>query len=155
MKILLFPYAKPLRNGNKNPKNYPWWKEFSSLLIKENHTLIQVGVDNEEQLVGDFRKNLSINDLSQLMKDSDTWISVDSFGQHLGWHLNIRGMVIFGQSDPIIFGHNENVNVLKSRNYLRKNQFWLWEQAEYNEDAFNTPSELLNIFKNNFINNKG
>lgn len=150
MNIVIFPFAKSLRNNKPNPKNYPWWKEFIQLLLAENHNIIQVGVEGEEQLVDDFRKNLSLDELSTLLKRCDTWIGVDSFGQHLGWDLGIKGMTIFGQSDPNIFGHKENLNVLKSRDFLRKNQFWLWEQAEFREDVFLEPTELFKIFKENF-----
>lgn len=150
MKIILFPWAKKLRNGGNNPKNYPYWPELISKLQKLGHEIIQVGIDGEEQLVTDFRKNLSFTDLSNLMKQADTWISIDTFGQHLGWHLGIRGLAIFGQSDPIIFGHPENVNVLKSREFLREKQFWWWEQAEYRLDVWNTPDEIIKIFKKDF-----
>lgn len=150
MKIVIFPWAKKLRNGNNNPKNYPWWPELINLLQKDSHELIQVGVEGEKQLVDDFRKNLTIAELSDLLKSADTWIGVDSFGQHLGWDLGIKGLAIFGQSDPNIFGHKENINVLKSREYLREQQFWWWEQAEYREDAFVSPDKILKIFQENF-----
>lgn len=150
MKIILFPWAKKLRNDQNNPKNYPWWPELVSKLKDLGHEIIQVGVEGEEQLVEDFRKNLTIQELGDLMRSADTWIGVDSFGQHLGWDLGIRGLAIFGQSDPNIFGHVENVNVLKSRDYLRPQQFWWWEQAEYQEEAFADPETVLKIFQENF-----
>lgn len=150
MKIIIFPWAKALRNGQPNPKNYPQWPELIAKLQGLGHEIIQVGVEGERQLVNDFRKNLSVSELSELMKSADTWIGVDSFGQHLGWDLGIRGMAIFGQSDPLIFGHSENVNVLKSRDYLRDQQFWWWEQAECNDDAFLDPDSILKIFRENF-----
>jgi hypothetical protein len=49
-----------------------------------------------------------------------------------------QGVVIFSQSSPDIFGYKENVNLLKHKKYLREKQFWLWEQCEYNKDAFVT-----------------
>ncbi len=150
MKIVIFPWAKKLRNGQNNPKNYPWWPELIHKLKELNHEIIQVGVEGEDQLVDDFRKNLTITDLSELLKSCDTWVCIDSFGQHLGWHLGIKGIVIFGQSDPIIFGHPENINILKSREYLRDRQFWWWEQAEYKPEAFCSPDEIITIFKENF-----
>ena len=47
------------------------------------------------------------------------------------------------ESDPVIFGHPENVNLLKDRKYLREKQFWLWEQCEFNADAFVTSDVVL------------
>lgn len=153
MKIVIFPFAKKLRENKLHPKNYPWWPELIDLLIKDNHKIIQVGIEEETQLVEDFRKNLSYTDLCNLLKSSDTWISVDSFGQHLGWSLGIRGIAIFGQSDPNIFGHSENINILKSKKYLRKQQFWLWEQTEFIEESFLEADKIFEIFIKNFKNN--
>lgn len=150
MKVIIFPWAKSLRNGGKNPKNYPWWPELIKKMQALGHEIVQAGVEGEIELVDDFRKNLSISELSNLLKTADTWIGVDSFGQHLGWELGIKGIAIFGQSDPNIFGHKENINILKSRDYLREQQFWWWEQADYQEDAFVDPDTIVKIFQENF-----
>lgn len=138
--ILIAPYAQKLRDGKNNPKNYPWWPELISL-IKE--PIIQVGVDGEKQLVDDFRKNLSLKELEVLLSDCRTWISVDSFFQHFAWDLGKKGIVLWGQSDPNIFGHPENINLLKDRKYLREKQFWWWEQCDYKADAFMDPEEVV------------
>lgn len=151
MKIIIFPWAKYMRNGKPHPKNYPWWPELIKLLEADGHELIQAGVEGEQQLVNEFKKNLSIAELSELLLSADTWIGLDSFPQHLAWSIGKRGMAIFGQSDPVIFGHKENVNVLKDRSYLRDRQFWLWEQAEYREDCWLSAEEVYVIFKENFV----
>jgi len=146
MNIVIFPFAKYLRENKDNkphPKNYPFWKDLIKLLQADGHSVIQVGVVGEEQLVPDFFKNLPIDQLSSLVKMCDTWISVDSFGQHLGWDLGKKGIVLFGQSDPNIFGHPENINLLKDRKYLREKQFFWWEQAQANDDCWVTPEEIM------------
>jgi hypothetical protein len=74
-------------------------------------------------------------------------MSCDSFFQHFCWDLGKPGVVVFGQSDPNIFGHPENINLLKDRSYLRDKQFWIWEQAEYKEDAFVNPEVVLEALK--------
>lgn len=138
--IIIAPYAQKLRNGKENPKNYPYWKELIAII---DQPIVQVGVKGEQQLVEDFRLNLSISELTQLVQECKTWISVDSFFQHLCWDLKKPGIVIWSQSDPIIFGHKENINLLKDRSYLRKDQFHIWEQCEYNKDAFISPTQVL------------
>lgn len=153
MKIVIFPWAKKLRNDQNNPKNYPYWPDLLSKLKSQGHEIIQVGVEGEEQLTDNFKKNLPLNELSQLLLETDTWIGVDSFGQHLAWDLGKRGMAIFGQSDPLIFGHKENINVLKSRDCLRDKQFWWWEQAEYRYDVWLSPDEIVEIFNEHFKQN--
>jgi ADP-heptose:LPS heptosyltransferase len=138
--IIVSPFAKKLLNGKPNPKDYPYWKELISL-IKE--PIVQVGVDGEEQLVEDFRKNLSLPELKELVLQCRTWISVDSFFQHFCWDVGKYGIVIWGQSDPNIFGHPENINLLKGRNYLLEKQFFMWEMVSYRNDCFLEPKEII------------
>lgn len=143
--ILISPYARGMRNDKPHPKNYPYWKD---LLDHINEEVVQVGVAGEEQLVSDFRTNLKLPELAELVNECKTWISVDSFFQHFCWDLKKSGIVLFGQSDPNIFGHPENINLLKDRKYLREKQFWLWEQCEFNANAFVKPSVILQELKN-------
>jgi ADP-heptose:LPS heptosyltransferase len=140
--IIISPYSKKLRTEKpqENPKNYPYWKELISLI---DRPIVQVGVEGEEQLVPDFRKNLSIPELSTLIMECQTWIGVDSFFQHLCWDLGKPGIVLWGQSDPLIFGHPENTNLLVDRKYLREKQFWWWEQCEYKKECFVSPKEVV------------
>jgi hypothetical protein len=145
--IIISPYARKLSNGMVHPKNYPWWNDLIQLFPPHIH-IVQVGIEGEYQLVPDFRKNLKLDELACLIKECETWISVDSFFQHFAWDLGKPGIVIFSQSDPVIFGHPENINLLKDRKYLRSTQFWHWEQAEYIEESFVKPYEIYNTLIN-------
>ena len=138
--IIISPYAKPLPNGGVNPKNYPYWKELLGLI---SEPVVQVGVTDEQQLTADFRKNLTMCELENLVQTCRTWISCDSFFQHFCWDLGKPGVVIWGQSDPNIFGHPENINLLKNRDCLAENQFYWWEMTEYDKNKFVTPQEVL------------
>lgn len=138
--IIISPYAKPLPDGGENPKNYPYWKQLISM-ISEN--LVQVGIDGEEQLVQDFRKNLKLTELQVLVKQSRTWISCDSFFQHFCWDLGKPGIVLWGQSDPKIYGHPENINLLKDRSYLYHNQFLSWDLIPMRRDCFVDPGVVI------------
>jgi ADP-heptose:LPS heptosyltransferase len=142
--ILIHPYAKALQNGKVNPKNYPYWEELISLI---DEPIIQIGVEGEKQLVPDFRKNLSILELRHLLDECKTWIGVDSFFQHLAWDCNKSGIVLWSVSDPLIYGHKKNTNLLKDRIYLAKNQFLWWDFTEHNPDAFVKPEEILKCLK--------
>ena len=141
--IIIAPYAQKLRNGKENPKNYAYWEELVYELQKSMH-VVQVGIEGEKQLVEDFRTNLPIDELCKLLKECRTWIGVDSFFQHLAWREGKQGIVLWGPSDPLIFGHPENINLLKSRDYLAPNQFLWWEQTEYKAERFVKPEEVLN-----------
>lgn len=148
--ILLSPYAAIAPGATtENPKNYPYWHELIVLLKKgmPGETLIQVGVKGEPQLVQDFRENLSVQNLRDLLTECTTWISVDSFFQHLGWSEGKKGVVIFSRSDPLIFGHRENINLLKSREYLRPNQFLTWAQSSIIPESYVPPEVVLESVK--------
>lgn len=142
--IILSPWARQLRENKPHPKNYPYWKEVIAEIDEE---IIQVGIEGEIQLVDNFKKNLTLYELAALVTQAKTWISVDSFFQHFCWDLNKPGIVIFGQSDPVIFGHDININLLKDRKYLREKQFWLWEQTEYDAESFVDPSVVIQELK--------
>ena len=70
--------------------------------------------------------------------------SCDSFFQHLGWDEGVPGIVLWSVSDPLIFGHPENVNLLKSREYLVPNQFLWWEDVEHKSERFVEPEIVIN-----------
>lgn len=140
--IVISPYSRALTNGKVNPKNYPFWPELIDFI---DEPIVQIGVAGETQLVPDFRQNLSMDDLKNLLKECRTWISCDSFFQHLGWAEGKKGIVLWSCSDPLIFGHEENINLLKDRKYLATNQFLWWEAHEFNAEAFVQPSEVFAI----------
>lgn len=138
--IVISPFSKALLSGRENPKNYPYWEELIALI---NEPIVQIGIEGERQLVPDFRTSLPIADLKALLKECRTWISCDSFLQHLGWIEGKAGIVLWSVSDPLIFGHPENTNLLKDRSYLAPNQFLWWDAYEFNADAFVKPEEIV------------
>jgi ADP-heptose:LPS heptosyltransferase len=145
MKILISPYAQKLRNGAENPKNFPYWVELVGLLKDKGFEIIQIGAAKDSLVTGvtDFRQGLKLKEIENLVKECDIWISVDSFLPHLcAYHKLKRGIVIFSKSDPKIFGYLNNINLLKNRTYLREQQMWLWEQEEYDKDAFVSAEEV-------------
>jgi len=138
--IIISPYSKALINGKQNPKNYPYWKELIEMI---DEPIIQVGIEGEKQLVPDFRKNLPITELRKLIQECRIWISCDSFFQHLGWDEGKKGIVLWGVSDPLIYGHPENINLLADRKYLVENQFLWWEFVEHRNERFVKPKIVL------------
>src|SRR5437016_14422735 len=122
MNIVISPYSSKLHNGNKHPKNYPYWKELIKSL-KFYHDIIQIGITGEEILTHNFRFDLKPSQLIDIIKEMDLFISVDNFFPHMVHHYNDKykknGIVIFSRSNPEIFGYPENVNLLKDKKYLR------------------------------------
>lgn len=142
--IIISPYSKALISGKQNPKNYPYWNELIAMI---DEPIIQVGIEGEKQLVPDFRKNLPITELRKLIQECRTWISCDSFFQHLGWDEGKKGIVLWGVSDPLIYGHPENINLLADRKHLAKNQFLWWEFVEHQSERFVKPNIVLEHLK--------
>ena len=145
--IIISPYSKALKSGKTNPKNYPYWKELIRLI---DEPIVQVGIEGEEQLVPDFRKNLSLKELETLVNECRTWISCDSFFQHFAWDKKKYGIVLWSVSDPLIFGHHENINLLKNRNNLVENQFLWWEDTEHDANKFVNPEIVIESLNANF-----
>lgn len=142
--ILIFPWSRNTTAG-PSPKNYPYWDSVVSNLSKAGHSVLQLSCAGEKDVVGATRKNdLPLDKIAQLMRECETWLSCDNFAHHMAWTLGEPGVAIFGSSDPLIFGHPENINLLKSRKYLRDKQFWLWSQETADPDRFVGPEAVIN-----------
>lgn len=144
-KIIISPYSRALRNGKNNPKNYPWWNEVVALLKEKGGRVIQVGTKGEKPLEGveTVEFNLPLKELRDMLDECDTWASVDNFFQHLAFLHGKPGVVVFGQSNPLIFGHPQNKNLLKDPKYLREKQFDIWESCQYLNEAFVSPDIVV------------
>lgn len=154
-KVIISPYSRQLRKFNLNdidrinPKNYPYWKDVISQLRSKNYYVIQVGVSGEGLLgANEERFNLSLKDLRELLLSANGWASVDNFFNHFATYYKKKGVVIFGHSDPKIYGYAENINLLKDRSYLRKDQFCLWEQDTFDENCFVAPEVVVSAIQN-------
>lgn len=126
MNILLQTSGKQMRNGEKNPKvpSGEWWGSLLDWLTQNGHTT---------RILPEV---LGWDGMLQELEWCDTWIAPDSYWQHFAWYEGKPGIVVFSQSDPLLFGHDCNTNIYKDKGYFRKDQYATWEQAQYNEDAF-------------------
>ena len=142
--IVISPFAREMRNKKQNPKNYPWWNNLVKELQSKGFSVTQIGVQGEESIGANrMLLNLSIEELKKIITDCFLWISVDNFMGHFGSYIGRPGIVIWGKSDPLIFGNEKNINILKDRKYLRNDQFGLWESEEFDESVFMKPEEIL------------
>lgn len=148
-KILISAFSKPLRNGKRNPKNYPYWKEVVDLLKTDDYKLVQL-IFKDEPTIENISNTVAYKSLKMAegaLKESDLFISVDNFLPHMAHFYKKRGIVLWGMSDPVLFGYPENVNLLKSREYLRKRQFDIWEAEEYSPEVFVSAENVANAVK--------
>lgn len=147
--ILISPYSKPLKNGNPNPKNYPYWKELISLLPNKPPNNIMQAMYKGEEFIKDcgigFIEYTSLREFSQWIEFNTCIIivSVDNFLPHLAHYYGKQSIVLWGQSDPNLFGYKENINLLKSRIFLRPNQFDTWDGILYKKESFVSPEIVV------------
>lgn len=141
--IIISPYSKRRPDGQGSAKDYPFWNELVTLLPEP---IVQIGQVGETPLVQDFR-TLTFPELRELIRKMDFFISVDNFFPHFCHHYGRHGIVLFGTSDPEIFGYPENLNLLKDRKYLRKNQFLWWRDESLNPEVFVSPEEVAETAK--------
>ena len=145
MKICIAPYAREIK-GTINPKNYIYFNELIVLLMEkyEGVHITQIGREGEEILQGvnEVCQDIAIKDLPEKLKEFDHIITVDSMIQHLCWDLGIKCICIFTQSDPLIYGHEENINILKGREYLTPQQYDAWKYVQPDADAHIDPREI-------------
>ena len=151
MKIIISPYSSQLKDPKMiNAKNYNAWPRLVMELSK-THELTQIGQGSEVKLQGVknycFDKNFS--ELLEIVKEHQVFISSDNFLQHFVhyYQLPIKGIVIWSLSDPRLFGYPENINILKDKKYLRKEQFLWWHSEPYNNDAFPGVGKILDEVK--------
>lgn len=136
--MIISPYSSKGVNGI-NAKNYPYWPELVALLNRDGYKVIQIGVTGEERIEGvsEFLVDLSYSQLVDLVNRCATWASVDNFFPHF-CHANKlkRGIVLWGVSDPKVWGYSENINLLRGRDFLRQHQYQTWNEIDYNPAAF-------------------
>lgn len=128
--IILSLFARVTPEGKPCAKNYPFAEELVRELNKKYHT-IQIGVKGEPILnAAETKFDLSLPELIELSRAARTFVAVDNFYPHFMNHYfpEKRGLVLFSQSDPKIFGYKQNVNLLKDRRFLRvgEEQFSFW-----------------------------
>src|SRR5258707_727923 len=90
------PFRILVSPGNvQNAKSYPHWVRLLEL-FKDHEVKTIEGIMPEPVIIG-------------LVNWCDVWVSIDSFLPHLVAHHNLkRGVVLWGKSDPLIFGYPKN-----------------------------------------------
>jgi hypothetical protein len=145
-RIIISPYSQKMRNGKENPKNFDGWDSVVKLLKEKNWFITQIGIDGEKEIDGvdEFKLNMKLKDIEEMIKQYDTWCSVDNFFNHLAsCNTDHRGVVIFGKSDPQLFGYSSNINLLKNRSFLRIKPWDIWEAEIFDENVFVSPQEVV------------
>lgn len=119
--------AKKIVSKYKNPvaihitskcsSNQEWsLKNWNKLIEKmKDHTFIQLGLADEPLVEGavDLRGKTSIREAIAVVKHCKFFVGVDSFLQHAAAAVRTKGIVLFGPSNPEIWGYDNNINLYK------------------------------------------
>jgi hypothetical protein len=150
-KVIISPYSQ----NASHAKSYPYWQELVALLKQRNSNvyIVQIGKKGELPINGvdEYKWDLPLKIIEQEIDTCKYWISVDNFLPHLVRNMErkVKGVVLWGISDPEIFGYRQNINILKSRTFLRKDQFNTWSGVQRNDQSFEM---VENVYK---LNNEG
>lgn len=141
--VIISPYSQRLRNGNRNPKNFPYWTQVALALRGQGVRVEQIGQIGEDPIGADaFHINLGLRKIEEMVHQADSWAAVDNFFPHLCNVVGKPGVVVWGKSDPTIFGYPQNTNLLKSRTCLRPAQFDIWDSEPFDEKVFVSAEEV-------------
>lgn len=96
-------------------KNQEWPLENWSQLVKEmpENTFLQIGMPDEECVPGtiDLRGKTSFREAAALIKSARSFVGINSVFSHVTNAFLTPGVVLFGASQPDIWGHSNNINL--------------------------------------------
>src|SRR5258708_1570491 len=98
-------------------KNQMWPVEKWNELVRQmpDYTFIQLGLSREERVEGaiDLRGKTTIPTSIALVKHAISFVGVVSFFAHLTNAFDKPGVVLYGPSSIVVWGHPNNINVSK------------------------------------------
>jgi hypothetical protein len=134
-------------------KTYPFWNILIDNLKEAGYKVVQFKFKNEPSYNNvDEVITPSFPTIVELLKDPDSYlISNDSFIPHL---LNVylptkKNFVLFGCTNPDIYGYSQNINILKSKSFLVENQFTVLKDLQPNKNMWIEPIFILEIIEKN------
>jgi ADP-heptose:LPS heptosyltransferase len=88
---------------------------------------------------------MSFSGIVKLIDNTAAWMSCDSFLPHLCNAYNLKpGVVVWGKSDPKIFGYDKNINLVRDERCFRNSQFEPWENEQHDHRVFVRPNVVTN-----------
>ena len=142
--VVVAPYSKPRTDKKRNAKDYPYWPQLF-MAARPHFNLVQVVHGSEMPIEGayDYAVNKTLPEIESMVKSAGFFLSVDNYMQHMAHYLGVRGIALYGPSDPALFGYPENWNLYADRKYFRPNQFQTWQQWDFNAAAFVSVDDVI------------
>jgi len=102
---------------SRTSANHHWSMKKWAALVRAlpEYTFIQVGLKDEPCVEGavDWRSKTSLREIFALLKYATSFVGVDSSVAHATNAFNVPGVVLFGDTSPVHWGHPNNVNIYK------------------------------------------
>jgi ADP-heptose:LPS heptosyltransferase len=116
---MLAPYRYPviMHIHSNSSDNHHWDMSNWRALVRElpQYSFIQVGSPKEPYVEGaiDWRGKTSLREVFCLLKHAASFVGVDSSMSHATNAFDTPGVVLFGDSSPVYWGHPNNINIYK------------------------------------------
>lgn len=109
--VFMHIYSKSSENHHWDIKN--WVRLVSEL---PQYTFIQLGSGQEPYVKGaiDWRGKTGLREAFCLLKYCTSFVGVDSGFSHVTNAFKLPGVVLFGDSSPVYWGHENNINIYKN-----------------------------------------
>lgn len=102
---------------SRSSVNHHWPLENWQALVMSlpEYTFIQVGNPDEPRVHGaiDWRGKTKLREICCLLKFASSFVGVDSGLAHLTNAVELPGVVLWGDSNPVYWGHDNNINIYK------------------------------------------
>lgn len=113
-----YPNPITMHITSRCSQNHMWVRERWEQLVREmpGFTFVQLGHADEEKVEGavDLRGKTSFREAVALIKHSVSFVGIDSVFAHATNAVDTHGVVLFGDSLPDTYGHENNVNLYKA-----------------------------------------
>jgi len=115
--LVLYRNVVLMHIHSRSSANHHWplerWEELVRSLPE--YTFIQIGHQDEPAITGviDWRGKTTLREALCLVKYADSFVGVDSSMAHATNAFNVPGVVLFGDSSPVHWGHDNNINIFK------------------------------------------
>ncbi len=127
-------------------QNHMWDIRNWNALVNElsQYTFIQIGFHDESKIEGaiDWRGQTTLREAFALIKLSKSFVGVDSSFSHVTNAFDIPGVVLFGSSSPVFWGHSNNINIYKKQR-CSPCYYYLWnDPCPYSKECMQAISVL-------------
>lgn len=113
-------------------RNHLWPHENWVELVRQlpEYTFIQLGLEKELYVEGavDWRGKTTLREVFGLMKYASSFVGIESCLAHITNAFDTPGVVLFGDSSPVHWGHSNNINIYKDVS-CGPCYYYLWGQG--------------------------